>query len=212
MTHNQYPCRDCPEPSHRTIRRTGVWRLPVGWARSALLVVVAWGCAGIAEAQSVTSIIDREYTIKAAFLYHFSTYVEWPPNAFPASDQPFVIGVYQTNPFGSSLDQIAKTKKVTDRSIAIRKLTSVDGLQTCHILFVPASVSAAQQDAILGATQGSLVLVVGETDDFIQRGGDAQFFVEGNKVRFAFSAEVAKRSDLKVSSKLLSLAKIIPRQ
>jgi len=73
-------------------------------------------------------------------------------------------------------------------------------------------VSAAQQDAILGATQGSLVLVVGETDDFIQRGGDAQFFVEGNKVRFAFSAEVAKRSDLKVSSKLLSLAKIIPRQ
>lgn len=155
-------------------------------------------------------MVNREYAIKAAFLYHFSTYVEWPADAFPADGEPFVVGVYRSDPFGGALDEIAKSKTVAGHPIEVRVLKSADGVASCQILFVPNSVTGEQRAAVLRAARGSHAFVVGETDDFIERGGDAQFFLEGNKVRFAFSEEATKREDLKVSSKLLSLAKIIP--
>ena len=174
-----------------------------------LLLIALGGLAG-AQNPSPGAVINREYTIKAAFLYHFSTYVTWPTSVAPAEGKAFVIGVFQSNPFGTALDTIAQTKKVAGHPIEIRRLTTLDGLHECHILFVPSSVPAIQQDAILRATRESFVFVVGEVDGFVERGGQAQFFLEGNKVRFAVSDVAAKREDLKVSSKLLALATIKP--
>jgi YfiR/HmsC-like len=160
------------------------------------------------QAQQVTTI-DREYTIKAAFLYHFLTYIDWPEGTFADSKQPFVIGIYQTDPFGAVLDKIASTKNVEGRPIEIRRLNSTDKLLECHIVFMAGTVEAALQHSVLGLLSNSHVLCVGETEDFVEQGGAAQFFVEGNKVRFAFNTDVVDRSNLKVSSKLLSLAKIV---
>jgi hypothetical protein len=159
-------------------------------------------------AQQVATI-DREYTIKAAFLYHFLTYVDWPEGTFADSKQPFVIGVYQTDPFGAVLDKIAATKNVEGRPIEIRRLSTADKLLECHIVFLAGTVEAAVQQNVLGLLANSHVLSVGETEDFVEQGGAAQFFVEGNKVRFAFNTDVVDRNNLKVSSKLLSLAKIV---
>jgi hypothetical protein len=160
------------------------------------------------SAQQVTTI-DREYTIKAAFLYHFLTYIDWPEGTFSDAKQPFVIGVFETDPFGAVLDKIAATKNVEGRSIEIRRLTSTDKLLECHIVFMAGTVAEASQKNVLSMLANSHVLCVGETETFVQQGGAAQFFVEGNKVRFAFNTDVVDRSNLKVSSKLLSLAKIV---
>lgn len=181
--------------------------------RIAILAVAVLGLslllapAGL-KAQQVATI-DREYTIKAAFLYHFLTYIDWPEGTFTDSKQPFVIGIYQTDPFGAVLDKIAATKNVEGRPIEIRRLNSTDKLLECHIVFLASTVEAAVQKSVLGLLANSHVLCVGETEDFVEQGGAAQFFVEGNKVRFAFNTDVVDRSNLKVSSKLLSLAKIV---
>jgi hypothetical protein len=160
------------------------------------------------RAQQVITI-DREYTIKAAFLYHFLTYIDWPEGTFSDLKQPFVIGVYQTDPFGAVLDKIAATKNVDGRPIEIRRLNSSDKLLECHIVFLAGAVDTPVQQSVLKLLANSHVLCVGETEDFVEHGGAAQFFVEGNKVRFAFNTDVVDRSNLKVSSKLLSLAKIV---
>ncbi|HEX6960862.1 MAG TPA: YfiR family protein [Lacipirellula sp.] len=183
----------------------------LGWATAALIV---WaGAAGAARAQSAspTAVIDREYAIKAAFLYHFCTYVEWPAEAAPQKGEPFVIGIFFADPFEGVLEDIARSKQVNGHAISIRRLTTTDEIAGCHLLFIPRSTPPEQQEAVLRAIRGQPLLVVGEADDFITRGGGAQFFIEGNKVRFAFNADVTQENQLKISSKLLSLAKIVGR-
>lgn len=154
-------------------------------------------------------VMDREYAIKAAYLYQFSNYVEWPAQEFESSSEPFVIGVFRQNPFGTNLERIASKKDVKGRRIEVRVIRTAADARDCHILFVPVTVPAADQLAVLRETVRHPVLVVGEADDFVTRGGNVQFYLEGNKVRFAFGADSIKRDDLKVSSKLMTLAKII---
>jgi hypothetical protein len=182
-----------------------------GVAPRASWALVAWCLSTIvclpAAGQAID--VDREYAVKAGFLYHFSNYVDWPATSFASPSEPFVIGVYGTNPFGPILDKLAHKKKVDGRAIDVRVVNSVAEAQKCQILFVPAAVPLQTQIRLLQATVHSPVLVVGETDDFVEHGGNVQFFLEGNKVRFAFGADALKRDDLKVSSKLLTLAKII---
>lgn len=176
-----------------------------------LIITGGLGCL-IVAAQTVeeTAVINREYAIKAAFLYHFLTYVEWPSDAFDSPDEPFVIGVFKTDPFGEVLDKIAETKTAGGRPILVRRLNSMSDVTDCHILFVPKSVPMETQDAVLAALRGSHVFAVGESDDFVDRGGAAQFFLEGNKVRFTFNTDAVENKSLKISSKLLSLAKSLP--
>ena len=172
------------------------------------VLIDAFTCSSADQSQDVATI-DREYPIKAAFLYHFLTYIDWPAGTFTDPKQPFVIGVFQTDPFGAVLDKIAATKNVAGRPIEIVRLTSTDKLLDCHIVFVHGSVPTAVQQNLLTLLADSHVFAVGESNDFVEQGGAAQFFVEGNKVRFAFNTDVVNRSNLKVSSKLLSLAKIV---
>jgi len=176
------------------------------------VLMAASGLPAIAQERYADQrdVINREYAIKATFLYHFSTYIQWPDEMLPAKSDPFVIGVYRDNPFGSALEKIAETKTVDGRPIVIRRAATPDEAKLCEIMFVPDSVSLEQQNAVIRALQSLPVLVVGESDGFVARGGDVQFFLQGNKVRFAFNADLAKQENLKVSSKLLSLAEIIP--
>jgi YfiR/HmsC-like len=185
-----------------------------GFRRLLQGVLVLLMCFGIvaplSPVQAQQSIaVNREYAIKAAFLYHFLTYIDWPEESLKDPQQPFVIGVYYEDPFGAVLDKIAETKQVEGRAIEIRRLESPDRLLECNILFVSRSVPVEMQRKVLAALENSHVLVVGETEDFIERGGSAQFFVEGNKIRFAFNTDAVSRSELKISSKLLSIAKVV---
>jgi hypothetical protein len=208
--------RETGLPSARGTRRVGLRTLCGRLGAQALMkavllaatVISATLCGSPAAGQQVTTV-DREYAIKALFLYHFLTYIDWPAGTFSSETEPFVIGVFEADPFGPVLDKIAATKNVAGRPIAIVRLVSTDKLLDCHIVFVPGSVDPASQKQVLTLLANSHVLAVGESEDFVELGGAAHFFVEGNKVRFAFNTDVVDQRNLKVSSKLLSLAKII---
>lgn len=208
------------ESTATAIRRSGstgwagrVWstscRRPLRGALLSVALLLA-STPGPSPAQSGASavVINREYTIKAAFLYHFLTYTEWPDSAAGATG-PLVVGVYQTDPFGEVLDKIASTKKVANRSIEVRRIASPAETQGCHLLFVPGAAAEGSLAGLLAATANHPVMLVGETAGFANQGGAAEFYLEGNRVRFAINTDVVEKQQLKVSSKLLSLAKIV---
>jgi hypothetical protein len=176
-----------------------------------IMVIALGGTPAVSQDSAQGEVINREYAIKAGFLYHFLSYIAWPAESLPMEGEPYIIGVYQSNPFGTALDEIARTKKLDGHPIEIRLIRSPEGVRQCHVVFVPASISLPQQNAIFRAEEGAHVLVVGESGEFVERGGDAQFYIEDNKVRFAFSSDAARGEEHKVSSKLLALAKIIPK-
>ena len=162
-----------------------------------------------AEAQQPESgNLPNEYTVKAVFLYSFGRYVEWPDSAFANPSDPFVIGIVGEDPFGGTIDEIAAKKTIHDRRIVVQRFPSVEQYKPpCHILFVSRSVAADRQTALIEATQGKTVLIVGETSGFAERGAAANFFVDGDRIRFEINADAARRAYLHMDAKLLSLGK-----
>jgi hypothetical protein len=158
----------------------------------ALILLLA---AATAQAQEVSI----EYKVKAAFLYNFTKFVEWPGSTQPG---PLTICVAGRNPLGQELEATVKDVTVGGRAVAARVILEPE--PGCHVVFIPRGVSGAY----LRSTRGQPVLTVGESGDFIDQGGIVRFYVEGGKVRFAISPEAADRSQLRVSARLLQLARI----
>jgi hypothetical protein len=154
-------------------------------------------------------IANREYRIKAAYLYQFGRYVEWPAKAFANANAPFVIGVLGQDPVTADLEQIARIKKVQDRPIVIRRFASAADVRPCNILYVPAAVSPEVQSELIRQTAGQAILLVGDSSDFLDRGGIVQFSVEENSIRVAIARKAADREGLKISAKLLQVARVV---
>jgi hypothetical protein len=152
--------------------------------------------AGVVLAQQPTS----EYEIKAAFLYNFVRLVEWPPGAGAG---PVVICVARANPFGSALEETVRGESVAGRAIAVRVIPQP--ADDCDVLFIPAQAAARDY---LRAVDGEPVLTVGESADFIQRGGMVNFVIEEERVRFEINPMAATRANLRISSRLLQLARL----
>ncbi len=152
-----------------------------------------------------------EYQVKAAFLYNFAKFVEWPPGTFANPTDPIGICIVGQNPFGSTLENMVKGKKIGDRAFAVRRLTDTQQVKGCQILFIGAG-EWKRARALLDALKGASVLTVGETDDFTSLGGVVAFQLEGPRVRIQIALESAERARLRISSKLLSLAEIAKRQ
>lgn len=147
----------------------------------------------------------QEYQIKAAFLFNFAKFVEWPPAAFPRNNSPIVIGVLGKNVFGQYLEETIRDKTVQNRPFVIKEFKSVDEAVHCHILFVSASMKESLP-AIIDNLHNASILTVSDTDQFIKSGGMINFIIEDNKIRFQINDAAAKKAGLKISSKLLSLA------
>jgi hypothetical protein len=147
-----------------------------------------------------------EYQVKAAFLYNFAKFVEWPSEAFASDSAPFVIGVLGQSPFGNDLESTIKGKQVKGRKLEIRMFASAadPDLKTCHILFICNSPKQ-RLEALLKLLKGSTVLTVSETENFTRCGGMINFVMEGNKVRFEINDDAAQNARLTISSKLLNL-------
>jgi hypothetical protein len=151
--------------------------------------------------------LKYEYNVKAAFLYSFGRYIEWPANTFANKETPFVIGVFGENPFGDTLGHIAKTKTIQDRRIEVRKIESPDGIAACQILFIPRAVAPDQQRKLIDKAAGKPILLVGEIQDFADRGGNVNFYIEGTRVRFEINVDSIRREKLQIDAKLLTLGK-----
>jgi len=169
---------------------------------AALICLLALSTPGRAQDAAVS-----EYQVKAAYLYNFAKFVEWPSDSFSSASAPFEICIFGEDPFGEVLQNVIRGKQVNGRSFEIRgRVTAPAQAASCHILFV--STSATRQfQAILQALRGRSVLIVGESPGFAERGGMINFVLEGGRVLFEVNQKAARQAGLKISAKLLTVAK-----
>jgi hypothetical protein len=146
-----------------------------------------------------------EYEVKAAFLYNFAKFVDWPAVAGARADSPIVIGVLGENVFHQDLEKILRGKVIQSHPLQFRLLRSAAEATNCEILFISPS-EKNHYDKILRNLEGASILTVGETDQFLEAGGIINFVIVGKNVRFQINNETAKKDRLVISSKLLSLA------
>lgn len=170
------------------------------------VLLLAGMLMGAAPANAQESL--SEYQVKAAYLFNFLKFVEWPNDAFADPLAPVVIGVVGDDPFGNALTQIILGKTVLERDVIIRKYHAGDDLRNCQILFISAS-EEKKLPRILESLRGSSVLTVADMEHFIEAGGMIQFKMENNRVRFAIGLDSAEHARLKVSSKLLAVAESV---
>lgn len=160
---------------------------------------------GTARAQSATA---GEYEIKAAFLYNFAKFVDWPPKSFRDTTAPLQICVLGRDPFGEALRNITREKTVNGRKLEVDYVVDLRMARTCHILFI-ASSEKERLRQIFEGLQGSCILTVGDTKDFAAQGGMINFVLQDDRVQFEVSRTAIEQAGLKISSKLLSVAKVV---
>ncbi|HEX4119132.1 MAG TPA: YfiR family protein [Verrucomicrobiae bacterium] len=170
----------------------------IGW--SLWLLLFCGICqAGLADGAA------REYEVKAQCLYHFAKYVDWPTNGFPNEGAPIYIGVIGNDQFAETLKAAVIGKNVNGHPLAIQVVERGGDASKCQILFVSYTENK-RLDRILAPINSSPVLTVGEGNTFGQGGGIISFVIRNQRIRFDIDLTAAKRSGLKISSKLLSLA------
>ena len=161
-----------------------------------LAAVIACGSVAVPHAQDV----PQEYQIKAAYLYNFLKYVEWPKPL----NRTFLICVAGQNPFGTVLDGLTKNERVRGNLVKTDIILAPE--PGCDVIFTPRTSNIS---AYLSAAGGMPILTVGETPNYIERGGIVNFFLEDGKVRFEINRNAAERAGLRISSRLLHLARIV---
>ena len=173
-------------------------------ALTALVAVVVFGASAPVSAAVIAQAIT-EAQVKAGFLYNFAMFVEWPPPAKP--NAPLVVAILGEERFADALRAI-EGRVVNGRPIAVRFVDESDDLTACAILFVgaPDDRTAA---AVLSRVGDSPVLTVGEAGRFTQLGGIVRLYTEHAKLRFEINLSRSQRVNLRINSRLLSLARIV---
>jgi hypothetical protein len=162
-----------------------------------------------------------DYRVKAAFIYNFGKFVEWPDTAFAATNAPLVIGVLGGDPFHGDCERIVANKTINGHPVIVRQIShpvsagqspGYPDLKGCHILFISAAGTDNLPD-ILDALKGASVLTVTDNlDHFAASGAVINFVMENKSVRFEINDDAARRAGLKISSKLLMLRTNKPTQ
>lgn len=173
--------------------------------RKILAVIAALTLACFSLAQTPAT---AEYELKVAFLFHFAQFVDWPPEAFKDANSPLTYCTIGDDPFHGSLDAVLGGKTIGSRLFRVLHFKQPREIQGCQVLFVGAE-EKRRLPAILAGVKGNSVLTVGESEHFVQDGGMIGFLLEENKIRFEVNLETAKKAKLKVSSRLLALAKSV---
>lgn len=152
-----------------------------------------------------SSTDSLEYEVKAAMLYNFTRFVEWPATTWKDARSPLILAVVGSDPFGRLLEDSMRDKSYAGRAILVRHYPTSAELDTCHLLFVSKSEKKHLKE-ILRFAQASSVVTVSEIDDFIRSGGTIGFVLIDNRIRFEINIPSAVRSGVTISSKLLRLA------
>lgn len=173
--------------------------------------VIALAPVTAAYAQSADSAeISREYLIKAAILFNFAKFAEWPAAAFTDESAAVRICVIGDDPFGAALDSI-NGKTVKDRTLLATPIARVEDAAACHILFVSAS-EGDRLEAILDAVGGLPILTVADMGQFASSGGIVALKTAEDRSRLEINVGAAKKAGVKLSSKLLRLADTVSTQ
>ncbi len=149
-----------------------------------------------------------EYQVKAAFLFSFAKFIDWPPGSFASPQSPFSICILGADPFGPAIDEALRGKMIGDRAVVVRRAREPGQVRHCQIVFISSSENRRLTE-ILSSLQGASVLIVGDADHFADSGGTIGLMLEENRIRFAINTDAAESAGLKISSKLLAVAKIV---
>ena len=193
------------------------FRLP-RWGRFPRAAVRSFGASVLAAAAVLAaapvcaqSEAQSEYRVKAAFLYKFGSYVEWPDRTFPRPDSPLTIGVMGADALAEELAQIVSGRSVNGRPVQVRKLRPGEPMAGLQVLFIGRADSGRLAE-ILAAAKGRSLLTVTESEDALQLGSVINFVVIDDKVRFDVALPPADLGSLKISSRLLAVArKVVSR-
>jgi hypothetical protein len=148
--------------------------------------------------------------VKAAFLYNFAKFVDWPAEAFSTADAPLVLGILGPDPVATAAMQSLADKTVKGRPLEVRLLSGIEEAKRCHILFI----SVTEQPSLaqlLDSLRGSSILTVSDIEHFAEQGGSISLTTVEQKIRFEINVEAAREAGLVVSSQLLTLATAIHR-
>ncbi len=164
---------------------------------------------------------EYEYQVKAAFLYNFIMFVDWPPEKTLGSDEPIIIGVIGKDPFGNAFEPV-KDKQVNGRKVIVKQFKGLEEIKKsdkagmdkefeeirkCHLLFICSSEKGVSKE-ITELVKDYSVLTVGDVPGFIESGGGIiNFVLEEEKVRFEINKTNAEQCKLQIRSQLLRLAK-----
>ncbi len=169
----------------------------------AAVLIGAWAPPGAGQEAASRD----EFELKAAFLFNFARFCDWPKEAFASPDAPFVIGVLGKDPFGKHIDAL-EGKKVKERRVAVKRLSRAEELGDCHIAFFGEMEEQAVRKG-LDAIRKQPVLTVGDREGFAQDGGVVNFYLDERRVAFEVNVQAAERSGVKPRSQLLKLARVV---
>lgn len=175
-------------------------RLPCGAAWAFALVLALAMEPAAAQGRTVSG----EYELKAAFIYRIAGFIEWPRKS---ADTPLRLCVLGGNPFGTALEAL-RSKTVQGRRLELVYPESIDPLRDCHLLFV-SPAAEKHLDRVIALSRDAGIFTIGDGAGHARRGIMLNFYLDGDRVRFEMNLEAVRRSGLVVSSKLLSLARIV---
>ena len=148
-----------------------------------------------------------EYEIKAAFLYNFLKFVEWPEKNSTNSNSPINLCILGHDPFGNSMNNFIALK-IAGRKVFLQRMTSISSIRDCHAVFI----SGSEKGSVRSITDLAIkrhILTIGDTEQFAQQGVIINMFLGNNKVRFEINLDAANRAGLRIDARLLSLAAIV---
>jgi len=160
-------------------------------------------CRGASGAE-----VPTEYQVKAVFVFNFSRFLEWSPQAFTAPNAPFVIGILGDDPFGTRMEEAVRGEQIDQHPMVVRRFRNMGEIGDCQILYIDRS-ERAQLQQILLAMEHRSTLTVSELDQSSESGVMIQFMTENNHIRLRINVDSARAAGLTISSKLLRSAEIV---
>ena len=174
-------------------------------ARRWLAAIATFALAFVPPEADVQRAEASEASVKAAFLYKFANYIEWPPAAFAAPASPLVIGVVGADDIGTELERIAPGRAVNGHPVSVKRVREGEALRGIHLLFIGKDQPALA--ALLRSAQGQSVLTVTDADRGLEMGSAINFVPAGERIAFEVSLEAAEKSGHRISSRMLSVAR-----
>jgi len=167
--------------------------------------LILWLVLGLAQPGFAQKASPSEYEIKAAMIYRFAQFLEWPTNLFASSQSPLQVGIAGPDPFGTAIDAVLKDQSVGTHDLLILRYPQPTSATNCHLLFI-SSGQATETEKLLTLLKAKPVLTIGEDEDFAKKGGHIRLYLQDNKLRFDINLAAMERSGLKMHSQVLKLA------
>jgi hypothetical protein len=181
------------------------YRLIAHWRQVSAIALIAWFVllttrGSLAQTASAAAV-------KAAFVYNFAKFCDWPADVLPA-DAPLVLCVIGDDALQDALEEAVKNKRIGGHALVVRSGHLDASLRACHLVYC-SGLDASHARQLVDLIKDVPVLSVSDQDAFAAEGGVAQLYEDGGRIRFLVNVGSAQRAHLRVSSRLLSLAKIV---